>query len=309
MASGGGERVAAFQRGRENALQRTYRYLRIGVVGSVVLLCVAVLVAMAQVGVLPSISAYYYSPARDGFVGALIAVALALLALSGRGAGRALLDAAALFAPIIAFVPTQIEDGWFAHVDLDCAGATACIPDAVLPAVDNGVLSYLIVGALLLALALGLGIRWNRTESAGALRQIWPSLVVAGAVLLAVWLLWWLAPAFFLRWAHYGATIAFFVIIAVVAVLEAFGMRSDAPRRPPRRFRIAYIAIAVAICADLVFIGLLDGLQLSVPPVLVCEFIALGLFAAFWILQTIEKWDVRDPGYRSHATDPAADRR
>jgi hypothetical protein len=305
MASGGG--VVVRERRRENALQRTYRYLRIAVVASVVLLCVAVLVAMGQIGVLPSISAYYYSPARDGFVGALIAVSLALLALSGRGLGRALLDAAALFAPIIAFVPTQIQDDWFSHVDLECAGAAACIPNAVLPAVDNGVMSYLIVGALLLLLALGLGIGSNRSGAPSALRTIWPSLVVATAVLLTVWLLWWLASDVFLRWAHYAATIAFFVIIAIVAALEAFGVRSDAPWRPSRRFRIAYIAIAIAIGADLVFIAMLDGLRLSVPPVLVCEFIALGLFGAFWILQTIEKWDVRDPAYRSHATDIVAD--
>ena len=57
-------------------------------------------------GVLPSVSAYYYSPARDVFVGALIAASLALFALSGRGPSRALLDAAALFAPLIALVPT-----------------------------------------------------------------------------------------------------------------------------------------------------------------------------------------------------------
>ena len=89
------------------SLQRTYRYLRIGVAGTVVVIFVSVLLAVPAVGWLTSVSDYFYSPARDAFVGALIAASLALLALSGRGLERGLLDAAALFAPLIALVPTN----------------------------------------------------------------------------------------------------------------------------------------------------------------------------------------------------------
>lgn len=66
------------------SLQRTYRYLRIGVACSAVVIFVAVGVAAASVGWLTSVSDYFYTPARDAFVGALIAVTLALLALSCR---------------------------------------------------------------------------------------------------------------------------------------------------------------------------------------------------------------------------------
>ena len=81
------------------SLQRTYRYLRIGIAGTVVAIFVAVGMAAADVGWLTSVSDYFYTPARNVFVGALIAASLALVALSGRGTERALLDAAALFAP------------------------------------------------------------------------------------------------------------------------------------------------------------------------------------------------------------------
>lgn len=307
-AGGGGERAvlaarAADARRAETSLRRTYRYLRIGVVGTVALLAVSVLAAGAQVGLLPSISAYYYSPARDGFVGALVAVSLALLALSGRGPSRSLLDAAALFAPLIAFVPTQVPAGPLGDLLVNCGGAPACVPPAVWPSVDNGVTSYLVIGVLALVLTLLLGVPWGGRDPLIPLARIWPSVVAAAAVLLVVWLLWWLAFDVFLRWTHYVATIAFFALIAAVAVLEAFGMRTDVPGRPPRRFRIAYIAIAIAILADLVALTVIGLIGLSTTPaVFVCEFALLGLFAAFWTLQTVEKWHGRDPALRRAST-------
>ena len=45
--------------------QRTYRYLRIGTAATVVAIFTAVASASTVVGMLPSVSAYYYSPARD----------------------------------------------------------------------------------------------------------------------------------------------------------------------------------------------------------------------------------------------------
>ena len=64
------------------SLQRTYRYLRIGIAGMVVVIFASVGVAAASVGWLTSLSDYYYTSARTPFVGALIAVGFALLALA-----------------------------------------------------------------------------------------------------------------------------------------------------------------------------------------------------------------------------------
>ena len=47
------------------SLQRTYRYLRIGIAGTVVVIFVSVGLAAASVGWLTSVSDYFYSPARD----------------------------------------------------------------------------------------------------------------------------------------------------------------------------------------------------------------------------------------------------
>lgn len=59
------------------SLQRTYRYLRLAIAGAVVVFT-AVLVAMPAVGLLPSLSHYYYTSANTMFVGALIAVTVGL---------------------------------------------------------------------------------------------------------------------------------------------------------------------------------------------------------------------------------------
>jgi hypothetical protein len=90
----------------------TYRYLRIALAGTVVVIFVAVGVEMVQGSHLASISAYYYTGARTPFVGALIAAAVTLAALAGSGSGRVLLSIAAILAPIIALVPTPLKAGY-----------------------------------------------------------------------------------------------------------------------------------------------------------------------------------------------------
>ena len=60
------------------SLQRTYRYLRIAIVGAVVVVFTAIATTLPSVGLLPSISHYYYTPAHTLFVGALIAVSVSI---------------------------------------------------------------------------------------------------------------------------------------------------------------------------------------------------------------------------------------
>jgi hypothetical protein len=99
---------------------RTHRYLRLSLVFVVFSLLVAVLIQTVVISwdplVLgwnpqPSISHYALTSANGVFVGALIAASLALLALSGRDRATTLLDIAAMFAPLIAIVPTGLAVG------------------------------------------------------------------------------------------------------------------------------------------------------------------------------------------------------
>src|SRR3954470_23319505 len=197
------------------SLQRTYRYLRMSVAGTVVVIGGAVLVATAKIGWLPSLSAYYYTPARNTFVGAIIAVSLALIALSGRGIPRGLLDSAGLLAPLIALVPTPIGAREVPGVP-GCA-SRACVPPQFVPDVEDGVTNYLVIVALILLVTLAL-VLLRQVD----FRAVAVSLGVGAAVLVTVLCSWLFARDAFLTTAHFAAASLFFLLIGFVAVVGAF---------------------------------------------------------------------------------------
>lgn len=263
------------------ALQRTSRYLRLGIAGCVVIIVVAVVVASAQLGqVLPSISSYYYSPARGILVGALIAVSIGVIALSGTGFERAALDAAAVFAPLIGIIPTRILPGTIPGFESPCgSSADECIPDDLLPTIQNGVIAYLIVAGILLVIAPFIA------KSQNTLRESVPSLIIALVVMVLVGATGLAAPRFLLDWGHLIAAGAFFVVIAVVAFRNVWPFPGEAPRG--RGVSIAFGLIGVAMLVDviaLMIIGVIGGQ--TGPLVFALELVALTLFVTFWSLQS-----------------------
>lgn len=269
------------------SVQRTYRYLRIAVAGTVVVIFVSIALASAGAGWLTSVSDYYFTPARNAFVGALTVVAVALLALSGRGAERALLDAAALFAPLIAVVPTTLAPGSVPGVAVPCADR--CFPPAFEAEAANGVATYLVIGLLTVLLGILLAALGQLS-----LEAVGFSLATSTGVLILIGAAWLFARDLFLAQGHFVATIAFFALFAAAAVLNAFPRR-DAP--PPTVFRVLYVGIAVALGAVLVaYVVLLPRADATgVPVVLITEAAALSLFFAFWVAQGVEKWADADP--------------
>ncbi|QIG39798.1 hypothetical protein G5T42_10145 [Microbacterium sp. 4R-513] len=277
----------------ETSLVRTYRYVRIGIAATALVIAIAVVFALGDVGLLQSISAYYYSPARNALVGALIAVCFGLFALSGRGVERNLLDVAALLAPMIAFVPTPMYPGSIPGFEGTCPGDTPCVPLEVRAGVDDNVATFLVVGVVLVVVALVI-----RRRQGLAWRQIAASVIVTLVVLLAVWVTWAFARETFLAFGHFAAAGLFFLVIAAVAVWNAFPHASDPLWvQPSRALAITNIVIATALVLDIIVVVALVARgeipDAPIPPVFVCEFIALGLFALFWILQSAQKW--RDP--------------
>lgn len=270
------------------SVQRTYRYLRVAIAGTVVVIFVSVGLAAASVGWLTSVSDYFYTPARNAFVGALIAAALALVALSGRGTERALLDAAALFAPLIALVPTTLAPGSVPGVVVPCANR--CFPPEFEADAANGVATYLVVG--LLTVLVGVLLAALRQVSLGAVGF---SLVSSTGVLVVIGALWMFARDAFLAQGHFVATIAFFGLFATVAIINAFPRRGTPPSRV---FRVLYVAIALGLVAVLVvYVALVPEADAAgLPVVLLAEAAALTLFFAFWIVQGVEKWNEADPG-------------
>jgi hypothetical protein len=297
------DRVGVDRAPASTTLQLTYRNLRLGIAATVVLIFVAVTLASIRVGILVSVSAYYYTSARNVLVGALVAASLGMLALSGRGIQRALLDAAALFAPLIALVPTLLTPATTPDAEKVCGTVSACIPDAALPDIETGVWTYLIVGAGVLLVAIVVsGVRVAR-EGRGVVRPLVPSFAVTFGVLLVVLLAWLFAREAFLVSTHLAASVVFFGLIAAVAVANAFAPADRPTRRFPRGLRIAYWAIAIALVADLlgliVVVGSGLALEVSPSPLFLGEAVALALFLLFWVLQSVQKWNEDDPRVRA----------
>lgn len=281
------------------ATDRTYRYVRLSLVGAVVLLGVAIAVVALADGPPGSISAVYYTPAHDVFVGAIFAVSLALVALTGDSLEQVLLDYMAICAPVIAIVPPRVAAGEVAG--LSCPETAPCIPARFLPQVWAGTTSLAAIAVLALVAALVLTIVQGRmTRARGAALGGAAALVVAAA-------LWaWLAPDSFLAGAHVTAASVFFGLIVVVAGLSAVrAYRVCRTRRGGQVFRVLYTVIAIGIAASVVFLLTVIGLTLAgvagvadgpVPLVFLGEAVALALFAVFWTAQTIQLWNGEPDG-------------
>ncbi|QAY58626.1 hypothetical protein ET475_00470 [Microbacterium protaetiae] len=266
--------------------QRTYRYVRLTILGAVFALAVSLIIVVAADGPVTSLSALFYTPGRTVFTGVLFAVALALLALSGHSVEQVLLDVAALFAPLIAVIPTPLGVGDAPGVE--CPGQTPCVPAEYTAGVHNGVITFVVVVIVGAGCALVLG-RGQRTMSRGVVIAVAAAVVVALAML--VWLLVW--PAALLQTGHLVVTAGFFGLMSAVAVVSAVASVG--------RWRVIYLVVAIGMAASLLFlaavgIARLAGADLAGQPwILVGEVGLIAFFAAFWIAQTAQKWNEVDP--------------
>jgi hypothetical protein len=274
------------------SLQRTYRYLRLAIAGTVLIIAVAVIVTSVQIGkFLPSISAYYYTSARTAFVGALIAAGIGILALSGRGSERWLLDTAGLFAPLIAFVPTRVLPGTVAGDKGPCpAQAADCIPGSILPTVQNGVITYIAIAIAMIAIAVGIALANGTLRTRGVLS----SLIVSLVVIVAVGLVGVLANPFFVYWGHLAFAGAFFLLIGIVALRNVRHFPGEIPRSTPVKWTFGILGIGMIVdVIALVWVAIDDHHPGYL--IIIGEFVALGFFLVFWLLQTGRDWQLQDP--------------
>ncbi len=270
---------------RQAAIE-TYRYLRVGIVALALLLAMAVVgeIVVGDAGLLGSISAYYFTPVRDVFVGVLVALGLGLIVIRGRGVEDVLLNLAGMLAPVVAFVPTPVTDS----VRSSLGSTPAPTADAMWALIALGVPA--------LAFAVATARRLDGDARTAAMRG-----AAAGAVTVVGFGVWLgIDDQSFLQAAHYAAAVGMFGVFVVVARLNAVSARDDVEgpvvaMLPAQRRRTAYATISWSMLGTVVVAGLLGLLQLTgstpVPHWLFwVESILLALFAAFWALQTIEYW-------------------
>lgn len=288
---------------------RTYRYLRLSVVGLTLLLAVAVAWQMVGSGtVLGSVSAYFYTPVRSVFVGALIGVGAALIAIRGReGAENAMLNVAGMLAAVVALVPTPVSAAASTQVcgpGIDCAARSS---EVVSAAAGNNIGALLIVGLVALVAVTIAELREPRQrrdpqelrERAGPPRlspRLSPRLPPVIAIGWAVWAgatLWvvfgW--PTF-LKWGHLAAAAGLFGLIAAVAVINALAARTDLESASGRARGYAnlYWAVAVVMACAIVIAVIAGAAGTAGVWLIWVEAALIAAFALFWLAQTIEFW-------------------
>ena len=271
----------------EQAARRTYRYLRLAIVGLVVMLAVSVLLEAALCGgPLDSISASYYTPARSVLVGSLIGIGAALIAIRGReGPENALLNIAGMAAGLIAVVPTP---------EPSFVGTCGPALSEVRASVQNNVWALLAAGLF--------GLLAGGLSTASSRRRGWWTLGIATASWVAVLLWFALARPSFTGAAHYAASAVLFVSLTAVAVINAIRAhyQPNPPLVPAAVYRAVYWSVAAVMAGAMITAGVLwfaDRGAIHEPGgwMLWIEAILVAAFAAFWLAQTAQFWHTGVP--------------
>jgi hypothetical protein len=274
---------------------KTYRYLRIGMVGAVVLLAASILIEHDKVKDCwqTSISAYYYTPVRAIFVGSMIAVGLALIVIKGRNSLEDIcLNFAGMFAPVVAVIPTtDVGRCWSVQPNPLPVDPDGRLANWVVTNIANNFNALLLAGAVGLGLALAIVLVVNRglrgtVETVNRGTRV--SLAVTAATLAAGWLLienWDDFP----RKAHGYAAILMFVFLIGAVVAKALQHRNKSTK--------VYLQIYSAIALLMPIGGAVIGFSriFGDHTVFALETYEIVLFAAFWLTQTWENWDEGSP--------------
>jgi hypothetical protein len=273
---------------------KTYRYLRIGILGATAMLLASVSLEMIETKCfLTSISAYYYTAARPVFVGALLAIGLALITIKGDRKEDLALNVAGMLAPVVALVPIRSFDKVGNCLVRDpLRDADPEVLEAFLDLSVGNNMSALLwagVGGLVVTVVVlfkgrktpSMLIRTLRGPRSSSERESLVDLILF-ASLAAVFASWFaFLRVSFIDRAHLVSAGGMFVALAVAA-LVCSKYASGWHRKTYRWIGIAMIvSIPVLALSSFVFNWW----------ILVLELIEIALFAAFWAVQTIERWD------------------
>ena len=217
-----------------------------------------------------SISAYYYTPVRAVFVGALLALGVCLICLRGStDIEDLLLTVAGMMALVVAVVPTS-------QYKASCTSVSAPIENASAN-VANNVVALLIVAGIALIVAGGVLVFTASTLPARIGGTV-------GVVLWATALIVFLsARDGFVDHAHDVAAVLMFLCIVGAAVENAFDTRRVS-------LRPLYIGLAATMVAALVIIRVVGWVTKWQYWTILLEVVVLALFVVLWLVQTADLW-------------------
>lgn len=300
-------------------LVKSYRYLRAAMVAVLIWLAAAVVLQTGRQDgdILSSISAYYYTPAQAVFVGALVALGVCMIALQGTTpAEDVLLNIGGMFAPIVALVPTARAEDIRAVLEqcreasepvyneqgtpVDCdafEAAESALAAATRLNIENNVTALFIAGLVgLIATLVFYLVDSKRTP------RFWPGFLLAVAVyVVGAWRFFGDTDRFVER-GHQLAAIGLFTCIVFVAMVNALRYRDVRLSQLEGRGKLLRVLRGVfglrnpySWVAFLMLAALAVGLSAVIlqwrPDALFwLEAALIVLFAALWIIQTIERW-------------------
>lgn len=286
----GGRRSRGERSGtQELAAVKTYRYLRLGLAGLVVLLFASLTIewlAVSRECVQPTISAYWYTPVRGVLVGVLVTMGVCLIALKGSTEVEdVLLNLAGILAPGVAFVPTTAYSG--------CSSVPATGGDEGA-AIANGMQALFVLGIVTVTVAFVIA---RRERGSGPRRGTWDRAGLAVGVAAtgggAGW--FYVDRQSFVDTAHNVAAIPMFLAIVAAVWVNARDVEQAIEAHPAleavrSRYVAAYrgIAVAMLVTLSLAVAGHLLGWTYAL---LAVEVVLIVLFAAFWLIQTRELWN------------------
>lgn len=266
---------------------KTWRYLRLAIVALVLGLAAAVIWEwhLAPHDCLQqSISAYFYTPARGMFTGALIGIGVCLICIRGTtNAEDTALNLAGIFAPLVALIPTPEVSSGCASFPGNASGRVEGYTNAVVAVFVMGALALLLVGALAVA---------HRVSSPSG---SWD--VSAGALVgwLLGWALWAVVLAVFATerdWfdqkMHFTSAIAMFVFAWIAVGLNTFD--SKAPAWGWLRYLYLAVFITMPVVAGAILTARFAG-GWTDHWVLWFEVGEIVPFTAYWAVQSVHMWN------------------
>jgi hypothetical protein len=327
--------AAAAQQQDSDTIAKSYRYLRLAMVGLLLCVAAAVIYQSWRQGwnLLGSVSAYYYTPAQAIFVGGLIGLGACMIALKGPPVEDVFLNLGGVFAALVAIIPTARNADYRDLVRecreagtplltekastgrLDCPTVQA-LEDATKANVENNLSALLVVGAI--ALLASLIFAWrdgtlNRQADGRAMRNFWVGFVVA----VVLWLTALFARLAFLQWvidkAHFVATIGLGLCVLVVVFANARRVREQSGEVPregqsPVRQSLDAVGELIAVRRHRDWYIWIARLMLLVAAVTLALWFfdrislfwveaAMGMFfIVFWTVQTFEVESHQGPG-------------
>jgi hypothetical protein len=274
---------------------KTYRYLRIGMIGAVVFLAASIAIERSKVDCWQtSISAYYYTPVRAIFVGSMIAVGLSLIVYKARFMLEdVLLNLAGMLAPVVAVAPTTDVGKCWSVTPNPFPVSNGAPANWVVKNIDNNFNALLIAGAVgliaggAIALITTIVRRKSISESVEEVEQgTGYSLAACAVALLAGWVLIRYWSDFDTR-AHGFAAVGMFVSLIGSIIVKLWHQRGEPADQ--KKVLPAHVVVVTLMIVG----GLLIWLTrvFGDYTVLWLEGWEIALFAVYWLVQTVEYWN------------------